>query len=85
MCVRACALFNIVICIPENGIWCSVETKTHFGQDNLVHSNPFLDKNAVTVTHSTGVGSNAGHNGYNVTHIKGRAEADGFQQEGVCT
>jgi hypothetical protein len=31
-----------------------------------------LDKKAVTVTHLTGVGSNAGHNGYNVTLIKGR-------------
>lgn len=67
------ALFDIVICIPENGIWCSVDTKAHFGQDNLVYNNPFLDKKAVTVTPLTGVGSNAGHNGYNVTHIKGRA------------
>jgi hypothetical protein len=63
VCVCARALVNIVICIPENGIWCSVETKTHFGQDNLIHSNPFLDKKAVTVTHLTGVGSNADRNG----------------------
>jgi len=73
ICVCVFVLFNIVICITENRIWCSAETKTHFGQDNLVHSNLFLDKKAVTVIHFTGVGSIAGHNGYNVTHIKARA------------
>ena len=40
---------------------------------------------AVTVTHSTSVGSNPGHDVYNVSHIKGRAQAEGFQQEGICT
>lgn len=73
MCVCVRVLLNIAICIPENGIWCSVETKTHFGQDNLVHNNPFLDMKVVTVTHLIGEGSNAGHNCHNVTHIKGRA------------